>query len=702
MYKCLLWATVAAVAVIPGIHPAVLAEDIVELGEMTVRARTLPARGHALSRAEMSAGRSINVGEAVTAVPGVDAVLRGADAAEPVIRGLGWERVETQIGCHSLYGACPARMDPPVTYVSPEALESVQVVKGLPSVTLGPGGTGGRVVLDVDYDRGEGAGTNIAGAARVTWNEGRDGHIASVRGQGGSEDVDIRAEAGSTELDDYDSGGGKTVPAGLEETGVNLSLGWRPTDGNRAHGSFIFKEEQDVEFPALPMDTEESSAYIATLGYRVIRDGDALERTSLSAGYSYVDHLMSNLNKPNRKQLEAETPSEAESYSGKLDADWRLGEQLLLTVGADMERLERDATRRRAVTAAGMTFHDHIWPDVTRDIVGTFGELNWDATDALAVRAGGRVDFAESDAAAANDTIRLGMGSPPSTILNQYERFNGPAAGKDDVDEVLFSGNLLAEWQATDETLLYVGAGRVSRYPGVTEQFFAFAPAPGGFQVGNPALDPEDKYEANAGLLSTGERVTTECSLFAAYVEDYINQTRIDRLDVNGDGRLDNIRGFRNVDAELYGGELGATVRLAEGLTLPASVSYVAARNTTDHRDLPEIPPFSGRAALKFVPDSDRAWWCETGLRFAARQSRVDETFPEDETGSFQVFHIKGGVELLDDFALEAGVENLFDEDYNEHLTREALMPAGDLAAGDEVPAPGRYFYLTARIALGG
>jgi outer membrane receptor protein involved in Fe transport len=47
---------------------------------------------------------------------------------------------------------------------------------------------------------------------------------------------------------------------------------------------------------------------------------------------------------------------------------------------------------------------------------------------------------------------------------------------------------------------------------------------------------------------------------------------------------------------------------------------------------------------------------------------------------------------------MEAGVENLFNEDYNEHLTREALLPVGDLKQGDEVPAPGRSFQISFRL----
>lgn len=676
------------------------AEEAVQLEALTVQASALTERQGVLLSRKLIGTRGQSVAEAVTAVPGVAAVYRGADAAEPVIRGLGWERVQTQLGCLSLYGACPSRMDPPAGYVSPFAVESVTVEKALPSVTLGHGGTAGRVVINPDHDRGVGAESGVEGDVQVTWDEGRDGYSSSATAQGGTEDLDFRAEAGMASLNDYESGDGKTVPANLEEYTASLSLGYRPGEGQRVFGSVLFKQEEDVDYPALPMDIKESTATMTVFGYRSEQAGQTIERFEVNGGYAFVDHVMNNENKSNRKMMEAETPSEAISYNAKVALDLRAGDGRLLTVGADAEHLDRDATRTRKMMATGMTFKDHIWPEVTRDVYGVFGELNVESSETLTVRVGGRVDFAESEAGATGDKMFFGPGIPPATILDLYEQYNGPDARVSDADDTLFSGNILAEWQAAEPLLVYGGLGRISRYPAVTEQFFAFASAPGGYLIGNPALDSEDKLEATAGAVYTHARSRFELSGFIAQVDDYIYQTALDRVDVNGDGTVDTVRGFRNIDAELLGGEVAMALTLAEGWTLPASLSYVEGRNTTDGRDLPEIPPLGGEAAIRYDASGNLSWWAEAGLRFAATQDRIDETFPEDETAAYQVFHLRAGLALACGLELEAGVENLFDEDYNEHLTREAVLPAGDLAAGDEVPAPGRSFYVTAKVAF--
>ena len=83
------------------------------LEEVLVEDRPVEVETKTVDRESLESGRYDNVGEILAEMPGVSALKRSASGTEPVIRGLGWERVSTQIGSLPLYGACPARMDPP-------------------------------------------------------------------------------------------------------------------------------------------------------------------------------------------------------------------------------------------------------------------------------------------------------------------------------------------------------------------------------------------------------------------------------------------------------------------------------------------------------------------------------------------------------------------------------------------------------------
>lgn len=185
---------------------------------------------------------------------------------------------------------------------------------------------------------------------------------------------------------------------------------------------------------------------------------------------------------------------------------------------------------------------------------------------------------------------------------------------------------------------------------------------------------------------------------FAAYIDDYIYSTQIAFQDIDGDGAADIVRGYENINAFMYGAEAGFVLDPVDHLRIPISAMYVVGRNRSDDRYLPEIPPLDLRTSVIVYGDEELPWWAEFGARYVARQDKIDDTFPENETASFQVFHLRVGATIASVLKLEAGVENLFDEDYNEHLTRESAFNYGDgLGLGDEIPESERSVYITLR-----
>ncbi|MBE0564615.1 MAG: TonB-dependent receptor plug domain-containing protein, partial [Krumholzibacteria bacterium] len=83
-----------------------------------------------------------NLGEALEWLPGLAMVRRATSGTEPVIRGLGFERVRTLLGAVPLHGACPGRMDPPVTYLSHLSVSAISVSRAA-GAGAGAGGVAG-------------------------------------------------------------------------------------------------------------------------------------------------------------------------------------------------------------------------------------------------------------------------------------------------------------------------------------------------------------------------------------------------------------------------------------------------------------------------------------------------------------------------------------------------------------------------------
>jgi iron complex outermembrane receptor protein len=635
----------------------------------------------------LASGLAPNLAVALETIPAVAGVRRAQNAVEPVIRGLGWERVQTQVNGLPLHGACPARMDPPATVVAASSVSDVSVVKSLASVTLGPAGTGGRVMVSTDYDRGVGSGREISPWARLAYDGARDGYHGGAGVAGGTERVDFSVGLETLDQNDFDSADGTTVPANQEEAGAYFSFGNYVTDAHRWSIGMVYQEGKRIDYPSLPMNTDSSETWIynGEYGYRPTGNSGPLSEVQFRFGLANVDHLMSNRGKPNRPVVEAETTSNADTASSGVLARWLVSGSSAMRAGLDLTLLDRDALRERQIVATSMVFYDHLWPDVSQDDLGVFAEYSIVPRPDWHLRFGLRFDAVSSKAAAADDPSLGG-----NTIRENYVRFYGEDAADTNRDEDLFSGNVVASRELGRLLTLQGGFGLCSRAASVTERYFSFAPAPNGYVVGNPTLDAEQKWEVSLGATIASEEFSGTVSAYYYTFDDYILGTVLAEQDLNNDGVLDLIRGFENTDATVSGVEIAGVYRPTQRLSIPASLVYVRGENEETGDPLPEIPALEGRLAGRFSFGGRRSGWVELGGRFVDEQDRVDESFGEDPTPGYSVYYLRGRLVLARYLAIEAGLENLFDKQYHEHLTREAAMPVGDLARGDEIPQPGR------------
>lgn len=659
-----------------------------------VTAGNLPWGENSLTNNDLRGRSGGNLAEKLEDLPGVAAVRRGASASELVIRGLGWERVQTILGAVPLYGACPGRMDPPATYLDALATEQVTVFRQGGATLAGPGGTGGAIVANPDYERRPGAPTGVTPWLGTGYESARDAFSLEGGLFGGTGNVDYKLGGGHRTYEDYTAPDGTLVPAGQTTSTVSGSVGWRPTDDQRLWYAGTFTRDEDVDFPALPMNIVWSDFQVHNLGYRAERACGLVRRIELTAGLSAVDHLMDNARKPSRNKLEAATGSDANSAAAHAVFDLDPGAGWQLRTGLDASRLTRDALRTRRMVATGMTFHDRLWPDAVQQSGGGFVDLTRDLSKTLTLTLNGRLDVVDSKARAADDPSLGGL-----SVREQYVAYYGAGAAETDRTETLGQFQLGLTGRLGDNAgQWYARTGLSTRPGGITERYYAFGPAPGGYQVGDPTLQAEKKWEGELGTTLTGDHFTLSVSAFHAAVADFILPTVIDHRDVDGDGNPDTIKGFANVDATLSGGELGLEYHPIPTVYVPMTLSYVRGQNTSNDRDLPEVPPLFGTVDARWQVLAAGDTWLRGGCNFAADQEHVDPLFPEDRTGGYTTWHLGLESEPLRGWRLGLLVDNLFDKLYNEHLTREAVLPVGDLAAGQEVPAPGRNVTVTLRV----
>jgi iron complex outermembrane receptor protein len=143
----------------------------------------------------------------------------------------------------------------------------------------------------------------------------------------------------------------------------------------------------------------------------------------------------------------------------------------------------------------------------------------------------------------------------------------------------------------------------------------------------------------------------------------------------------------------LVGLELEGSYGLGNRLQLNGVASWVRGENRTDDRPLAQIPPLQGWLQLQY---GFKRWQAAGLWSWATSQTRVDDDpltgggQDYGETPGYGVVELSGGYQILRTLSLVAGVDNLFDRAYANHLNRGNLFDPDPVRINE----PGRTFWV--------
>ena len=249
-----------------------------------------------------------------------------------------------------------------------------------------------------------------------------------------------------------------------------------------------------------------------------------------------------------------------------------------------------------------------------------------------------------------------------------------------------------ASLRVTDTWLVTLGVGRAVRSPSVLERYADRFPAVK-FQtaaefVGNPTLLPEKSLEFNAGTTFRAAEATIGLDIFVRHVDDYITVAADPNLEKRLPLSPDTLYRYVQADAARFAGfDLTANSAAGPWIDLRGGWSYVRAQDLLFDEPLFGIPPFEQQYAIE-LHDPARTAWVELQVTNTAAQERVATARLERVTAGWTTIDLLGGVEVADGLTIRAGVQNLTDEYYVNHLN--ALNPF----AGQRIAEVGRSAYI--------
>ncbi|PVZ13588.1 MULTISPECIES: TonB-dependent copper receptor [unclassified Pseudomonas] len=616
-------------------------------------------------------------------IPGFAAIRNGGTNGDAVLRGMFGSRLNLRTNGGLMLGACPYRMDNPGSYIAPETFDKLTVIKGPQTVQWGPGASAGTVLFEREPEHFEQLGGRLDASA-LAGSNGRFDRVLDAA-LGGPQGY-LRLVGNSSQADDYQDGGGHTVPSRWNKWNGDLAMGWTP-DADTLLELSAGTGDGEARYGGRSMDGSQFARQSLGLRFEKRNVGGALEKLEANFYYSYADHIMDNfrLRTPDAGSMmpmPMASQVDRRTTGGRLAATWRLGAWEVVA-GVDALRSEHRARNSRYDMMSQAYTDTNAFPwqkDAVMHSYGAFGEFTWHASDQSRVVTGARLD--RSDAVDSRATLgSMGMARP------------NPSAGERRA-ETLPSGFARYEYDlAHSPTTLYAGVGHVQRIPDYWELFSA-GNGPAGSANAFEGIKPEKTTQLDIGAQYNGERLQAWASGYAGVVRDFI---LFDYRSTMGMGSSQ----ARNVDARIAGGELGASYHLTDRWKTDATLAYAWGENRSDHRALAQMPPLEARLGLTWAHQRYSAGML---WRLVAAQNRVavgnGNVVGQDfaSTPGFGVFSLNGAYRLNRHFKLSAGVDNLFGKTYTEHLNLAG--DAGFGFPGDRaLPEPGRTLWTKVEVS---
>ncbi len=604
-------------------------------------------------------------------VPGFSAIRNGGTNGDPVLRGLGGSRLNILSNDGTLIGACPSRMDNPLSYIAPETFDRLTVIKGPQSVRWGAGASAGTVRFERDTPRFDAPGMRLNASALAGSNNRNDQVLDASFG---SHPGYVRVNGNRSEADDYKDGNGDVVPSRWRKWNADAAIGWTP-DADTVLELSAGTGDAIARYAGRGMD---GAAFKRdSYGLRFERGNlpGAWDKLQANLYYNNADHLMDNytLRTPNPASsmpMPMASNVERRTTGGRVSSEWRW-QDVAIVAGVDAQ----DSRHRSRNGMGRNTWQQSPWKrDADFSNLGVFTELTLGEGTAQRWISGLRLDRAQVK----DRRATTGMMNMPNPTAGQQRQ------------QDLGSGFLRYERDHGQAWTWYAGIGHSERMPDYWELFSANA-GPAGSINAFSAVKPEQTTQLDLGLQFRSQHVDGWVSAYAGRLQDYI------LFRYRSGGMMGSTTQADNVDARIAGAEAGLEWRLAQAWKLGGTLAYAWGENRSEGRPLPQIPPLEARLSASY---EHQRWSAGALLRAASHQHRV----AEDEgnvvardlgpTAGFATLSLNAAYRFTDALRASVGVDNVFDRAYAEHLNLAGSADFGFPADPVRINEPGRNVWL--------
>jgi len=615
--------------------------------------------------------------------PSVSLVRRSGIANDVIVRGQKKDNINVTIDGAKVCGACPNRMDPPVSHVLTNNIDFIEINEG-PYNVEDFGVLSADVKIHTIKPSKKWSGDINLGYG--SWNYKK----AAFSLSGGTDTLRILVSGSTETSEQYEDGDGNDFVGQIQreiDTGkVNMSknpqyqdkykdldaydkktlmtkIFWDITDNQELRLSYTANRSDDILYPSSKMDAMYDDSDIYNLEYSARDLGVYSKELNFQVYQSEVEHPMSTEYREMGKMMYMTHALTTKMQGAKLKNSFDLDNHTI-TAGLDYSLRNWDGGYlKNDKPLAEKFFHSIYDVDTENQSIFLKDKIKMDK---LILDMGLRYDSTEI------------------TSANVKQQAN-------DYDEL--NGYIYATYNADKESKYFAGFGKSSRVPDAKELYWIGSPMmmPDGsmkaMSIGTPNLDATINYEFDMGLEKQFDDATFKAKLFYSQLNDFIAYNDSKKMNK-----------YENVDASIYGIEMSGTYIATESLYFDYGFAYQRGEKDSplvgqSGTNMPEIPPFKYNLAANY--DWDESFTLRAELVGSDTWNDFDVENGEQELDAYAVLNLKVTKRFAQNFELTIGLDNVFDTTYAVSNTYKDLILLPTVGDNEVMlmNEPGRYAY---------
>jgi iron complex outermembrane recepter protein len=605
----------------------------------------------------------------LTDEPSISLYQGGGVSNLPVIHGLNDDRIKILLDGAEITSACGNHMNPPLSYIAPTNVASIQVLAGITPVSMGGDSIAGTIAVSSAKPRFSATDALLYGGSLATYFRSNNNGLSSALNAFIANDhISLDFTGSIDHAQSYEDGRGQKVRSTqYERRTQTMTLGLK----DEAQQFTLKVGHQEIPYQGYVnqyMDMVDNNSNFVNANYtRQFAWGELDTR----AYWQEVSHEMGFFSAEKTGTMPMNT--RGQDYGYALKASIPLTQEHLLRIGQEYHQQKlKDYWPPVAgsMMMSPLTFININ--DGRRNRVSAYAEVesNWNAQWSSLF--GIRDDYIRSDAGEVHGYATSGMMNAADIAAANI--FNASERSKSD-NHIDLTASTKYE---VDTTLsLELGYARKTRSPSLYERY-AWGRGTmammmigwfgdGNGYVGNLDLKPETANTLSTSLTwndAAKQDWQIKLTPYYTYVQDYIGVNRIGTFNP-GSGDTKALLQFANQDAQFYGLDVAGKKSLWDNAQLGKGRLYGALAYTRGERvgnsgDLYHIMPINLRLT---VEQTVQAWTNALEVQMVAQKTHVDDTRFESQTAGYTLVNLRSSYDWQK-VRLDLGISNLFDKYY--------------------------------------